>query len=157
VIGGVILIKKIMVAYDDGSQAKKALDAAIEIAANTKAEIYLVAAYALPIVYQGTISIDGMYPDNTAIINYLQENSHTYFGKILAEAAAKVQEANIPVFTEILDGNPGRVLSQYADENGMDLVAVGSHNRTGVNRFFIGSISNYLLQHVKCLVLIAKD
>jgi len=154
---GVIMIKKIMVAYDDGSQAKKALDAAIEIAVNAKAEIYLVAAYALPIVYQGTMSIDGMYPDNTAVINYLQENSHTYLGKVLAEAAAKVREANIPVFTEILDGSPGRVISQFAEDKGMDLVVVGSHNRTGVNRFFMGSVSNYILQHVKCLVLIAKD
>lgn len=151
------MIKKILVAYDDGNQAKRALDAAIEIAANSGAEIYLVAAYALPIVYQGTIALDGIYPDNTAIINYLQENSHSHLEKILAEAAAKVREANITVHTEILDGSPGRVISQFADDKGIDLISVGSHNRTVVNRFFIGSVSNYILQHVKCLVLIAKD
>jgi nucleotide-binding universal stress UspA family protein len=155
--GGFVMIKKILVAYDDGDQAKKALDAAIEFAVSEKAEIYLVAAYALPIVYQGTMSIDGMYPDNTAVINYLQENSHTYLGKILAEAEAKVKASNIPVYTEILDGSPGRVISQFVEDKGIDLVAVGSHNRTGINRFFMGSVSNYILQHVKCLVLIAKD
>jgi nucleotide-binding universal stress UspA family protein len=151
------MIKKILVAYDDGNQAKKALETAIEIAGKAEAEIYLVAAYALPIVYQGTIALDGMYPDNTAIINYLQENSHAYMEKILSEAAEKVRQANIPVHTEVLDGSPGRVISQYAEDNGIDLVAVGSHNRSMVNRFFIGSVSNYILQHVKCLVLIAKD
>lgn len=151
------MIKKILVAYDDGNQAKNALNTAIEIASHTGAEICVVAAYALPIVYQGTIALDGVYPDNTAVINYLQENSHAHLEKILTEAAAKVREANIPVKTEVLDGSPGRVISQYAEENGMDLVAVGSHNRTAVNRFFMGSVSNYILQHVNCLVLIAKD
>jgi len=151
------MIRKILVAYDDGNQARKALDAAIEIAAHTGAEIYLVAAYALPIVYQGTIALDGIYPDNTAIINYLQENSHAHLETILAEAAARVREASIPVYTEILDGSPGRVISQFAEDKGIDLVSVGSHNRAAVNRFFIGSVSNYILQHVKCLVLIAKD
>ncbi len=151
------MIKKILVAYDNGNQSKKALEAAIEISGNTGAEIYVVAAYALPIVYQGTIPLDGVYPDNTVIINYLQENSHAYMEKILAEAADQVRQANIPVYTEVLDGSPGRVISQYAEEKGVDLVAVGSHNRTMVNRFFIGSVSNYILQHVKCLVLIAKD
>lgn len=151
------MIKKILVAYDDGSQARKALDAAIEVAANTGAEIYLVAAFALPIVYQGTIALDGIYPDNTAIINYLQDNNHAHLGEILVEAATKVQEAKIPVHTEILDGNPGRVICQFAEDKGIDLISVGSHNRTGINRFFIGSVSNYILQHVKCLVLIAKD
>lgn len=151
------MIKKILVAFDDGSQSKKALETAIEIAGHTGAEIHVVAAYALPIVYQGTIALDGMYPDNTAVINYLQENSHAYLEKILAEAEDRVREANIPVHTEVLDGSPGRVISQYAEEKGVDLVTVGSHNRTMVNRFFIGSVSNYILQHVKCLVLIAKD
>jgi len=151
------MIKKILVAYDDGSQSKKALEAAIELAGSTGAEIHLVAAYALPVVYQGTIALDGMYPDNTAVINYLQQNSHAYLEKFLAEGADKVRQANIPVHTEVLDGSPGRVISQYAEDNGFDLVAVGSHNRTLVNRFFIGSVSNYILQHVKCLVLIAKD
>jgi Universal stress protein UspA and related nucleotide-binding proteins len=151
------MIKKILVAYDDGSQSKKALETAIEIAGHTGAEIYVVAAYALPIVYQGTVALDGMYPDNTAVINYLQENSHAYLEKILKEAAGRVREANIPVHIEVLDGSPGRVISQYAEEKGVDLVTVGSHNRTMVNRFFIGSVSNYILQHVKCLVLIAKD
>ncbi len=151
------MISKILVAYDDGKQAKKALQAAIEIARPTGATIHLVSAYALPIVYQSTVSLEGIYPDNTAIMKFLQENSQTHLEAILKEAAAKVSAANIPVHTEILEGSPGRVIVQYIEEHGVDMVAVGSHNRTAVNRFFMGSVSNYILQHVKCLVLIAQD
>lgn len=151
------MIKKILVAYDDGNQARKALDAAMEIAHDSGATIYLVSAYALPIVYQSTVSLEGIYPDNTAIMKFLQENSQEHLAKILKEAAAKVSAANIPVHTEILEGSPGRAIVQYVEEQGVDLVAVGSHNRTAMNRFFMGSVSNYILQHVKGLVLIAKD
>ncbi len=151
------MIGKILVAYDDGNQARKALDAAMEIAHSMGATIHLVAAYALPIVYQSTVSLEGIYPDNTAIMKYLQENSQSHLAAILEEAATRVKNENIPVHTEILEGNPGRVIVQYIEEQGIDMVAVGSHNRTAVNRFFMGSVSNYILQHVKCLVLIAKD
>lgn len=151
------MIRRILVAYDDGHQAQRALQAAIEFARNTGAVIYIVSAYALPTVYQGTIAMDGMYPDNTAIIKYLQENSQTHLERMLAEAAEKVRQENIPVYTEILEGSPGRVIAQFAEGQDIDLIAVGSHNRTAVNRLFMGSVSNYILQHVKCLVLIAKD
>jgi nucleotide-binding universal stress UspA family protein len=154
--GWQIMIKKILVAYDEGKQAQKALEAAIEIARNTGAEIYIASAYALPVVYQSTLSLDGIYPDNTTIINYLYETTHTHLEKLLEAAAAKVSQENIPVLTQILDGSAGRMIIQMAEEKGIDLIAAGSHNRTAVDRFFMGSVSNYIMHHAKCLVLIAK-
>ncbi len=151
------MIGRILVAYDDGNQARKALSAAIEIAQNSGAVIYLVSAYTLPVVYPGTVTLDGIYPDNAAIISYLQENNQAHLEEMLAEAAAKVEAQHISVYTQVLEGNPGRAIVDFAEEMEIDLVAVGSHNRTAVNRFFMGSVSNYILQHVKSLVLIAKS
>lgn len=151
------MIKKILVAYDDGNQSAKALEAAVEIARNSGAEIYIISAYALPIVYQGSIPNDGIYPDNTMIISYLYKNTHTHLENILADAAEKVRSENIPVYTQVLDGSPGKMIIQFAEDKSIDLISVGSHNRTAVNRFFMGSVSNYIVQHAKCLVLIAKD
>ncbi len=151
------MINRILVAYDDGDQARKALRAAMEIAQNIGASIYIVSAFPLPLVYQGTVTLDGMYPDNTAIVRYLEENSRNHLEKMLAEAAVQVHEADIPVYTTVLEGSPGRFIIQFAEEQEIDLIAVGSHNRSAVNRFFMGSVSNYILQHAKCLVLIAKD
>ncbi len=150
------MIRKILVALDDGIQSSKALDAAIEIAKSKEIEIYIVSSYSMPVVYQGTIA-GGIYPDNSALISLLYENSHEYLEKLLADAAQKVRQENIPVFTKLVDGSPGRMITQLADELEIDLIAIGSHNRTGMNRFFMGSVSNYVLQHTNCLVLVAKD
>ncbi|MDD4801706.1 MAG: universal stress protein [Syntrophomonas sp.] len=151
------MIKKILVAYDNGIQAQKALEAAIEIAGNTGAEIYIAAVYTIPIVYQGTMAADGIYPDNAALTSYFYETTRAHLETILSQSAEKVRMANIPVHTAIMEGSPGKMISQFADEKKIDLIAIGSHNRTAVNRFFMGSVSNYVLQQTKCLVLVAKD
>jgi nucleotide-binding universal stress UspA family protein len=156
-MGGSIMIKKILVAYDGGSQSNKALEAAIEIAGNTGAEIFIASAYTIPVVYQGSVPSGEIFPDNSVIINYLYENTHNHLVKILKEAAEKVRQANIAVHTEILEGSPGKVVTQFAEDKKIDLIITGSQNRTTVNRLFMGSVSNYILHHAKCLVLVAKD
>lgn len=149
-------IKKILVALEGGDQAAKALEAAIEIAKNSGAEIYLASAYVLPTAYQTTLSMEGIYPDNTTVVEALYKTTHAQLEKILAEAATLVSSQNIPVFTAILDGSAGHMIIQLAEEKGIDLIAVGSHNRTAVDRFFMGSVSNYVVQHAPNLILIAK-
>jgi nucleotide-binding universal stress UspA family protein len=150
-------IKKILVALDGGDQAEKALEAAIEIAKSGGAEIHLASAYALPIVYTSTLSMEGIYPDNSTVVETMYKIAHAQFEEILAAAAALVSSQNIPVFTEILEGSPGHMIIQRAEEKGVDLIAVGSHNRTAVDRFFMGSVSNYVVQHAPKLVLVAKE
>lgn len=149
-------IKKILVALDGGDQAEKALEAAIEIARNTRAEIYLASAYALPIVYQSTLSMEGIYPDNTTAIDYMYKTAYDQLGKILTKATDLVSSQNIPVFAEILKGSAGPMIIQLAEEESVDLIAVGSHNRTTLDRLFMGSVSNYVVHHAPNLVLVAK-
>lgn len=149
-------IQKILVAFDGGEQAQKALQAAMEIAKNGGGEICVVSAFQIPIVYQSTLSLDGIYPDNTTVIDYLYKTTHAHLEDILAEAADLVKANNIPVSTEILDGSPGRVIVQFAEDQGYDMIALGSHNRTAVDRFFMGSVSNYIVHNANNLVLVAK-
>ena len=37
---------------------------------------------------------------------------------------------------------------------GADLIAIGSHGRRGLNELVLGSVSNYVLHHVSCSVLL---
>jgi nucleotide-binding universal stress UspA family protein len=129
----------------------------MEIAEKFGAELHLVAAYSVPMIYQGTVGTDVIYPDNAMIIKYLYEHNHAQLEKFVAEAAEKARSLGIQVSTAILDGSPGRMIIQYADNQGIDLIAIGSHNRSAVDRFFLGSVSNYVLHHAKALVLIARD
>lgn len=51
-------------------------------------------------------------------------------------------------------GSPGRVICDLARTWKADLIMVGSHQRTGVSEWVMGSVSNYVLHHAPCSVLV---
>lgn len=144
------MLKKILVAYDNGAKSQKALETAIEIAEAAKAEIYLATSVKMPEVVSSVADRD--------MLKKLEEQTEKYFEKILGEAADKVKSKGIPVHKVILHESPGAGLVKFAEKENVDLITMGAHNRGPVERFLLGlgSVSNYVLNHAKCPVLIAK-
>jgi nucleotide-binding universal stress UspA family protein len=56
----------------------------------------------------------------------------------------------------IVEGDPAGQILKIADELGADLIGMGSHGRTGVLRFLMGSVSREVLEHAKSPVLIVR-
>lgn len=148
------MINKILVGYDDGDLSKKALEAAIEFAKATKAEIFIVSAHDIPIYVSSPVMLP---PGDISITKSFYDNTRMYFEKLQEQAAARVKEEGLTVTTKVLEGNPGKSLIWYADEINADLIAIGSNNRGALDKFFIGSVSNYVLQHAKCMILVIKN
>ncbi len=55
----------------------------------------------------------------------------------------------------ILQGNPNHQIVHYAEENGYDLIILGSHARHGLN-LLLGSTANSILHKAKCDVLTVR-
>lgn len=53
-------------------------------------------------------------------------------------------------------GDPGRVISEVAEELMAELVIVGSHGRTGFSRLLLGSVAERVTRLVHCPVLVLK-
>lgn len=148
------MIQRILVGYDDGALSQKALEAAIEMAGNTKAEIYIASALDIPLM----ISAPGMPPlDNVTFNKYLYDNTLLFFENLHEKAAARVKEKGLAVTTKIMEGNPGKSLVEYAEKINADIIAVGSNNKGVLDRFFLGSVSNYVIHHAKGMVLLVKN
>lgn len=58
--------------------------------------------------------------------------------------------------TRVVEGEPGPVLCQLADEIGADVVVVGSHGSGWLRRVVLGSVSTYVVQHAPCEVLVVR-
>jgi nucleotide-binding universal stress UspA family protein len=56
----------------------------------------------------------------------------------------------------VWEGEPGDAIVAAADSEGADLVVIGSHGRSGVSRFFIGSVSDYVVRHAHCPVMVVR-
>lgn len=151
------MFKKILVAYDDGFLAYKALLTAIELAKNISGEIIIGSACTTPVHdWERIAAMVGVFNGGDANETF-HEINQKYMEKIQAEAVEKVLEANIPVQSAVKKGNPGSVLTQMAQDFEVDLIVMGSHNRGSIGQFFLGSVSNYVLHNTECPVLIIKN
>ena len=56
----------------------------------------------------------------------------------------------------VWDGDPGEAIVAAADSENADLIVVGSHGRSGVSRFLIGSVSDYVVRHAHCPVMVVR-
>jgi len=56
----------------------------------------------------------------------------------------------------IWDGEPGEAIVEAADAEAADLIVVGSHERSAVGRFFLGSVSDYVVRHAKAPVMVVR-
>ncbi|MDD4801707.1 MAG: universal stress protein [Syntrophomonas sp.] len=151
------MFKTILVAYDDGEQAAKALNTAIDIAGKMSAQIFICSAYTIPTNdwerYATMVSVPA--PKDKA--DTFHQHLHKYLLNIQAEAAEKVRQANIPVQTAVKQGRSGPVIIQTAKDLQAGLIVIGSHNRSGVGQFFLGSVSTYVLNNAPCPVLVIKE
>lgn len=53
-------------------------------------------------------------------------------------------------------GNPWPTICDYARDQNIDLIVVGTHGRTGVSHVLIGSTAERIVQHAPCAVLTIK-
>jgi nucleotide-binding universal stress UspA family protein len=53
-------------------------------------------------------------------------------------------------------GDPAKKITQYAHDHNMDIIVVGSHNKTAVDRFFMGSVSTNVVYQATVPVLVMK-
>jgi nucleotide-binding universal stress UspA family protein len=55
-----------------------------------------------------------------------------------------------------LEGNPAEEVLRFAEEEGVDLIVVGSHGRTGLSRMLMGSVAEEIVRRADCPVLVVK-
>lgn len=58
--------------------------------------------------------------------------------------------------TALVRGTPGEAIREYARDNGVDLIAMGTHGRRGVNRYVRGSVAERVVRRADVPVLTAR-
>src|SRR5204863_6825990 len=65
-------------------------------------------------------------------------------------------DARIAVNHLLLGGDPPTEIVNYARDAGIDLIVIGTHGRTGVERLLMGSVAEKVLREAPCSVLVVK-
>ncbi|MFC7058550.1 universal stress protein [Halovenus salina] len=53
---------------------------------------------------------------------------------------------DVPVETAIVEGVPKTAILDYVDDQGMDMVVMGTHGRTGLDHYLIGSVAEKVVR-----------
>lgn len=53
-------------------------------------------------------------------------------------------------------GSPSSEIIDYAEANAIDLIVIPSHGRTGLSRFFLGSVAERVIRCAKCPVVVLR-
>ncbi len=73
----------------------------------------------------------------------------------LADTSAALPD--IPVDKVVEVGDAAAAICQVAERLGVDVIVVGSHGRTGLARMFLGSVSEHVVRHAPCAVLVIPN
>jgi nucleotide-binding universal stress UspA family protein len=133
-------MKRILVAYDGGEPARKALDAAIDLASTHEASISVV-------------SVVPFHPVRAPMDPWDDASIHA---QALDEARQILAERGMAA--ELLEpiGDPAATIERIANDGGFDTVVVGSRGLGAVSRFLQGSVSGHVATHTSATVVIAR-
>ena len=138
------MYRKILVGYDGSGAARKAFDAACDLAATHGAELTVLSVARLLDIADEV--------ETEAVI----ENSRRYHRGLLAElkplAAAKAVKAHF----EVAVGHPAEQIIYHADKLGADLIVVGDRGRSRFARLLLGSVSKQVVQYAGRAVLVVR-
>lgn len=131
---------EILVPTDGSEPAATAVDHGLAIAQQTGARVH-----AVNIVDVGALSTSPNYSIPTELIEHLKSEGQRATEAIATEA----REAGLDAVTTVREGLPARDLLEYADENDIDLITMGTAGRTGLNRHLMGSTTERIIRHAE--------
>ncbi len=138
-------LETILLATDGSTASEPASEQAIDLAVQVQAKLLVVSVVAA-----------GGHPSEAP-----GSNSDGDFSRdsIAARAQSIVQRAKASGANAtflIWEGDAGEAIVAAADAEAVDLIVVGSHGRSGVSRFFIGSVSDFVVRHAHCPVMVVR-
>jgi nucleotide-binding universal stress UspA family protein len=75
---------------------------------------------------------------------------------VARELVTRGRESGVRVTFLIWQGDPGEAIVDAARSEAVDLVVVGSHGRGSMGRLLIGSVSDHVVRHAPCPVLVVR-
>ena len=143
------ILKKILIATDDSETAEKAADFGIEIAGLSGAKVYAV--YVIDTTPYYSIPLDQVWSKDV----YEQFEQMGHEATSYVEKVAKA--AGIEAESIVLKGDPAEKILNFAEEQNVDMIVVGSHGKGGFERLVIGSVSEKVVRHAKVPVLVVRE
>jgi nucleotide-binding universal stress UspA family protein len=144
---------RILLAVDDSEHSRTAIQNLLERpwAGGTRVAVLSVAPTGL--------LVPGPYAGEGLALTYAQlGQSMIAEAQAAADRAAAMllERASFVVETIVRQGDPRREIVEAAKDWDAELIVVGSHGRTGLQRLILGSVAEYVVRHAPCSVEVSR-
>ena len=136
----------------DGSEPSDAARAlAIRLAVDTGASLVFVNVVETDKIIASAMPGQGL-ADPTPAIDALRAAGTD----MLKDADASATAAGARTTSVLLEGDSIEMIVEYAGSHAVDLIVIGSHGRSGLQRLMLGSVAEGVLRHSSVPVLVTK-
>ncbi|EMA33382.1 universal stress protein [Halobiforma nitratireducens] len=138
------MYRDVLVPTDGSDPASRAVEQGIELADRFDATLHVLFA----------VDVDERTPwdlSESRTTETVREH-----GSGLVEGVAERAPDSVDVVTSVPEGDPREVILEYTDENGIDVVVMGTHGRRGIDRLLLGSVTEHVTRNADCSVLVTR-
>jgi nucleotide-binding universal stress UspA family protein len=137
-------VRRIVLATDLSSASEGATDHALQLARDLGAELLIVSVIDPSSPLGGPPSLARMDQRRAA-------------RELAAQAiVVRGRRGGVNIHFLVWEGEPGPAIVDAATSEGADLIVVGTHGRGRVGRLVLGSVSDHVVRHAPCPVLIVR-
>ena len=145
------MYQRIVVPVDGSAAGEEALQQAVEMARVFHAPIHLLRVVDLSKLGRyGAYGLAVEYSALDLVLNEERDASRAY----LDELQGRLSAEGVKVTSNLREGLSAREI--VAETAPGDLLVMASHGRTGLKRWFLGSVAGEVLRHATCPVLLVR-
>jgi nucleotide-binding universal stress UspA family protein len=139
------MYERILLPTDGSTATERAVEHAVDLARKYDATIH-----ALYVIDAGMYS--SLEAGADIVIDALEDEGEAAVESVERAAA----EAGVEVETTVTSGTAHQTILDYAEEADVDLIVMGTHGRTGLNRYLLGSVTERVVRTAEVPVLTVR-
>lgn len=144
-----MFFKNILVPFDGSNISKKAFEKALAIASQFETKLSVITIISSPFVVLSGISLYRAKEIQNKEEREIIQTLNVLYNR------AKNKEVKFS-YKVVHDSSTTSGIMTFVKANNIDLIVIGSHGRTGINKIILGSVAYSVVQHAKCTVMIVK-
>ena len=141
------MFSKILVAVDGSAISDTAFRTVVEMARNLKATLHVI--YVVETGFFSALPMDNTWEMMYSLLE--KEGNET-----LTKARKFAQEHGMEIITHLKQGHAGNEIIHVAENVGADLIVLGSHGKSRVDRILIGSVSSFVVSHSPVTTMVVR-
>ncbi|MDR5709861.1 MAG: universal stress protein [Armatimonadota bacterium] len=137
------MFRRVLVGYDGSDPARRALQAALDLAQRYGAAVTALAVARPPEFAELEAEVDAALMEARGPL-----------AEAFRWAREQARKAGVDLHLRVQIGHPAEVLVRVAREEGFDLIVLGRRGLTPVQRWMLGSVSERVIRYAHCPVMV---